>query len=123
VGAGAGAVIRVYGSATLILSFFGMCSDRGTSLLCRNQSGDHGYATAQTETAALANPSPGDTEPTLAASVSLVVESSADDREAAVVGADSALPMSLVCWLVFLIIGIFLYTEFLHVFLTCRNCL
>jgi hypothetical protein len=73
-----------------------MCTDSGTSILCRNQSGDHGYATAQTN-----NPTPGGTEPTPAASVSLVVESSADDREAAVVGADSALPMSLVCWLVF----------------------
>ncbi len=82
---------------------------KGTFLLCRNQSGDHGYATAQTETAALAHPTPSDTEPTLAASVSLVAESTAVDREAAVSGADSVLPMSLVCWLVFFILGIIVY--------------
>jgi hypothetical protein len=40
------------------------------------------------------------------------VESSAVDREAAVVGADSALPMSLVCWLVFLFLKIVMYTKF-----------
>jgi hypothetical protein len=78
-----------------------MCTNFGASLLCRNQSGDHGYATAKTDTAALANTTRGDTEPTLTAPVSLVAESTAVEREAATVGADSALPMSLVCWYVF----------------------
>jgi hypothetical protein len=98
-----------------------MCTDSGTSLLCRNQSGDHGYATAQTDTAALANPS-GGTEPTLAAPVSLVAESTAVVREAAAVGADSALPMSLVCWLVF-----YSWNHYVHKILlffhTYCNCL